>query len=124
MPLEREYGFKVLPEARTQIIARGAIPGAGCASLPGAVAQGERCRCCGAGRIEILSPDDRISETLERFRDYSGIGVSALSLLDPERYVAYRFESGSLIEAPLQQLGMVPFSSEAIFTHLRTELAD
>jgi hypothetical protein len=54
--------------------------------------------------IEILSPDDRLSEQLARFRDYKQIGVRHIVLLDPEDLTAYRFENRALIEAPLTSL--------------------
>jgi Uma2 family endonuclease len=72
--------------------------------------------------IEILSPDDRLSEQLARFRDYRQIGVGQMLLLDPEELVAYRFQNGSLIEVQLASLelptGELPFDTGALFRQL------
>jgi Uma2 family endonuclease len=71
---------------------------------------------------EILSPDDRLSEQLARFRDYRQIGVGQMLLLDPEELVAYRFQNGSLIEVQLASLelptGELPFDTGALFRQL------
>lgn len=121
--LESGHAFKVLPEARTQIIARARYRVPDILLCPTPLPKGRVVDVAPLAVFEILSPDDKISETLERFRDYSSIGVQHLILLDPERYVAYRFDNGSLIEAPIQSLGEIPFDSEAIFAQLRSELA-
>jgi hypothetical protein len=75
--------------------------------------------------IEILSPDDKISEQLARFRDYKQIGVRHMVLLDPEEYRAYRFENSALIEGQLTSLdlpaGCLPFDTDAIFRQLAEE---
>jgi Uma2 family endonuclease len=72
--------------------------------------------------IEILSPDDRLSEQLARFRDYKQIGVRHIVLLDPEDLTAYHFENRALIEAPLTSLklptGDLPFDTEDLFRQL------
>jgi Uma2 family endonuclease len=72
--------------------------------------------------IEILSPDDRLSEQLARFRDYKEIGVRHMVLLDPEGLAAYRFENKALIEGPLASLelptGGLPFDTEELFRQL------
>lgn len=39
--------------------------------------------------IEILSPDDRMSEMQERIQDYLDFGVPMVWVVDPERRVAY-----------------------------------
>jgi Uma2 family endonuclease len=121
--LEQAHGFKVLPEARTQIIARSRYRVPDIVLCPAPLPK-KIIDVVPLGVIEILSPDDRMSDTLERFRDYSQIGVQSLVLLDPERYVAWRFDNGSLIQAPVQHLGKVPFDSEAIFEQLRSELTE
>jgi hypothetical protein len=46
--------------------------------------------------------------------------------MDPERHVAHRFESGSLIETRFAEIYLphppaVPFDSEAIFEQLRRD---
>jgi len=75
--------------------------------------------------IEILSPEDRFSEQLARFRDYIQIGVLHMVLLDPEELIAYHFENRALIEAQLISLelptGDLPFDTEALFRQLEEE---
>jgi Uma2 family endonuclease len=77
--------------------------------------------------IEILSPDDKMGETLERFRDYAGIGVGAIVQMDPERYVAHVYRDGSLIQMDFEDLPLrsgerVPFPSQELFNRLRSTL--
>ena len=80
--------------------------------------------------IEILSPDDTVTESLRRFRDYSSIGVGTIVQMDPEAYVAHRFENGSLIETRFNHLTLrhtdveIPFDSDALFEQLRSELSE
>lgn len=123
MPLQSKHGFRVLPETRTQIIARARyrVPDVLLCSTP--LPKGCIVDVAPLIVFEILSPDDKIAETLQRLRDYSSIGVQHLILLDPERYVVYRSDNGSLIAGPIQRLGDIPFDSEAIFAELRSELA-
>jgi Uma2 family endonuclease len=77
--------------------------------------------------IEILSPDDRLSEQLARFRDYKQIGVLHMVLLDPEDLVAYRFENGALAQTRFTSLelptGDLPFDSEELFQRLAARLS-
>jgi Uma2 family endonuclease len=76
--------------------------------------------------IEVLSPDDRLSEQLERFREFMRIGVRHVVVLDPEQLVAFRFENGSLLQMQLTPLdlptGSLPFDSNVLFQQLVEEL--
>ena len=78
--------------------------------------------------IEILSPDDRLPEQLDRFRDYRYIGVRHVLLLDPERLIAFRFEEGSLLRTQFASLdlpsGLLPFDSAALFQQLVAEQSE
>ncbi|MBV9505344.1 MAG: Uma2 family endonuclease [Acidobacteriia bacterium] len=47
--------------------------------------------------IEILSPDDRMGETLERFREYEQLGVRHIILMDPVRRTTHLFLHGDLV---------------------------
>ena len=47
--------------------------------------------------IEILSPDDRMGETLERFREYEQLGVRYIILMDPVRRTTHLFLHGDLV---------------------------
>lgn len=128
--IEHEYRIKVLPEVRTRIIerARYRIPDILLCATP--IRMERVMNEVPVAVIEILSPDDKFGETLERFRDYEQLGVSAIVQMDPEKFLAHRFERGCLIEMQFQTLctlphvgRTVPFDSEAFFTQLRDELA-
>ena len=70
---------------------------------------------------------ETLAATRGRFRDYAGIGVQQLVLMDPEEYIAYRFENGSLIENHFESMSLatgssVPFDSDELFSRLRARL--
>jgi Uma2 family endonuclease len=48
--------------------------------------------------IEILSPDDRMTELLEKLREYELFGVAHMWLIDPEKRSLYNYERGTLQE--------------------------
>jgi len=48
--------------------------------------------------IEILSPDDRITEMQQRVQDYLNFGVPYVWILDPATRKAYRSTPGALTE--------------------------
>lgn len=118
----KQFRFAVLPEVRTQIVerARYRIPDVMLCPVP--LPPGKIVNSIPWAVIEILSPDDRLSEQLARFRDYRQIGVGQMLLLDPEELVAYRFQNGSLIEVQLASLelptGELPFDTGALFRQL------
>ena len=77
--------------------------------------------------IEILSPDDRATENIHRFRDYRSVGVRHLIQMDPEEHIAWRFEADSLIVTEFQELVLsddrvLPFDSQAVFGLLRKQI--
>lgn len=121
----QRFRFALLTETRTQIVERSRyrIPDIMVCPLP--LPPGEIVNSVPWAVIEILSPDDKISEQLARFRDYEQIGVRHMVLLDPEEYRAYRFENSALIEGQLTSLdlpaGGLPFDTEAIFRQLAEE---
>jgi Uma2 family endonuclease len=118
----KQFRFAALSEARTQIIerARYRIPDLMLCPVP--LPPGKIVNTIPWVVIEILSPDDRLSEQLARFRDYKEIGVHQMVLLDPEELIAYRFENRALIEGHLTSLelpsGSLPFDTEALFREL------
>lgn len=124
---EREYRFKALAEVRTQIIerARYRIPDILLCAVP--IPKTRIVNVTPLAVVEILSPDDKTSDTLARFRDYSSIGVPTIVQMDPENHVAHRFEAGSLLQTQFQGLCLphinlsVPFDSEALLAQLRAE---
>jgi Uma2 family endonuclease len=126
---ETPLRFEALQEVRTQIIrgARYRIPDVMLCPRP--LPKGRICDVVPSAIIEILSPEDTVSGTRDRFRDYMGIGVQQLILMDPEEYIAYRFENGSLIEnrfttLSLQNGSTVPFDSDELFARLRAKLTE
>ena len=121
-PYRTQFRFETLSEARTQIVerARYRIPDVMLCPLP--LPSGKIVTSVPWVVIEILSPDDRMSEQLARFRDYKQIGVLHTVLLDPEELTAYRFENRALVQAPLSSLelptGDLPFDTEDLFRQL------
>lgn len=122
----RQFGFAALSETRTQIVerARYRIPDMMLCPLP--LPQGKIVDSTPWAVIEILSPDDGLSEQLARFRDYLQIGVRQMVLLDPDELIAYRFaENGSLLRTQFTSLelpsGSLPFDTEALFRQLVAE---
>ena len=122
---QKDLRFLTLPEVRTRIIegARYRIPDIMLCPVP--LPAGKVITTIPWVVIEILSPDDRLKEQLERFQDYARVGVGLIMLLDPERLVALRFEDGSLIKTQFTELrlasGSVPFDTEALFRQLVDE---
>jgi Uma2 family endonuclease len=118
----KQFHFEPLPTVRTQIVERSRyrIPDLMLCSVP--LPAGKIVTSIPWVVIEMLSPDDRLSEQLARFRDYKQIGVLHMVLLDPEGLTAYRFENRALIEGPLISLelptGGLPFDTEELFRQL------
>lgn len=121
-----ELRYTVLTEGRTQIVERSRyrIPDVMLCQLP--LPRGPIMTAVPWAVIEILSPDDRLPEQLQRFRDYESVGVSNLVLMDPEQRIAFKFERGSLIQTQFESLelptGNVPFNSDSLFLQLSEEL--
>ena len=119
---QKDLRFLTLPEVRTRIVerARYRIPDVILCPVP--LPTGKVITTIPWVVIEILSPDDKMKEQLDRFQDYARIGVGFVVLLDPERLTAHRFEDGSLIKTQFAELrlpsGSVPFDTEALFQQL------
>lgn len=124
---ERPLRFKVMHEVRTVIIERSRYRLPDVLLVPKPL-HSDICNVVPWAVIEIVSPDDTIRRTRTRFLDYMDLGVKHILQLDPEEYVAHRFDRGSLIETRFESLelpsGSVPFDSEELFGRLRSELAD
>lgn len=120
-----EFRFLPLPEARTQITegARYRVPDIILCPLP--LPTGKIVTSVPWAVIEILSPEDRLPEQLQRFQDYTNIGVRHMLLLDPEQLIVFRFEEGSLLKTQFKSLelptGSLPFDTEALFAQLLEE---
>jgi Uma2 family endonuclease len=125
---QESLGFLAVPEVRTQIVerARYRIPDVLLYKLPHA--GGTVVDTPPGSVIEILSPEDRIRQTLDRYRDYADFGVLEIVQMDPERFVAHRYKDGSLIQTDFEKLPLaggetfVPFPSAELFARLRVLL--
>jgi Uma2 family endonuclease len=118
-------GFMPLPEVRTQIIERARYRIADVLLCPVPLPTGRVVTSVPSAVIEILSPDDKLPEQLERFRDYKRLGVRHVVLMDPENLIAFRFEEGSLLQTRFMSLdlpsGAVPFDTEVLFHELTAQ---
>jgi Uma2 family endonuclease len=75
--------------------------------------------------IEIVSPDDRMRQTMQRFRDYQGIGVPHIIQMDPEDRTTFVYVSGDLGRRDLTTIdvpgvGPLPFDSRELLARLDT----
>ena len=76
--------------------------------------------------IEILSPDDKVQDTLRRFREYEKFGVRYIVQMDPEDRMASIFVNGDLISRDLSGFevpdrGFLPFDSLELLARLDEE---
>ncbi len=76
--------------------------------------------------IEILSPDDRMRETMQRFREYEKLGVPHIVQMDPEDRTTFVFVSGNLVRRDLSSFevpdrGCLPFESRELLSRLDEE---
>jgi Uma2 family endonuclease len=86
---EDALDFLSLPEVRTRIIERARYRVPDVILCPVPLPTGKIVTSIPWAVIEILSPDDRTPEQLERLRDYSRLGVRHVVLLDPEKLIAF-----------------------------------
>lgn len=66
--------------------------------------------------IEILSPDDRLAETLKKFDEYRQFGVAHIWLIDPAEKKFYTFDANGL--HPVPSLNLPQFDFTITFTDL------
>jgi Uma2 family endonuclease len=76
--------------------------------------------------IEILSPDDKMRDTLQRFREYEKFGVQHILQMDPEDRTTFLFANGDLVRRNITGLdipgrGSIPFDSLALMAQLDNE---
>jgi Uma2 family endonuclease len=126
---EKQFSIKALADVRTQIIerARYRLPDVMVLATP-APARRVVTQVPNVV-IEIVSPDDKQTESLLRFRDYGQLGVQHMIQMEPEEHVAWRFENDSLIRTDFHHLSLpgrpdLPFDSGSIFEQLRREIAE
>jgi Uma2 family endonuclease len=76
--------------------------------------------------VEILSPDDRMRETIQRFREYEKLGVRYIVQMDPEDRTTFVFVGGDLVRRDLSSFevpdrGPLPFDSRELLARLDEE---
>jgi Uma2 family endonuclease len=76
--------------------------------------------------VEILSPDDKVQDTLRRFREYENFGVRYIVQMDPEDRTTSIFVNGDLISRDLSGFevpdrGFLPFNSVELLALLDEE---
>ncbi len=76
--------------------------------------------------IEILLPDDRMKDTLQRFREYEKFGVRYIVQMDPEDRTTFVFVSGDLVRRDLTgfdvpERGTILFDSQALLARMDEE---
>jgi Uma2 family endonuclease len=79
--------------------------------------------------VEIVSPEDKHSETLRRFREYEKLGVRYIVQMDPEDRTTYMFIRGDLVRrddlASLEtRNGSMPFDTRELLALLDEERGD
>ncbi len=62
--------------------------------------------------FEILSPQDSVTRTMGKLREYETLGVETITVVDPPSRTVYQFQNSGLRKVPsgLQQLGTGPCS--------------
>ena len=76
--------------------------------------------------VEVLSPDDRMKDTLQRFREYEALGVRYIVQMDPEDRTTFLFANGDLTRRDLTSFnvpdrGAVPFDTRELLSRLDQE---
>lgn len=79
--------------------------------------------------VEILSPEDKHSETLRRFREYEKLGVRYIVQMDPEDRTTYMFIQDNLVRrddltSVETRNGTLPFPASELLAHLDEESGD
>ena len=78
--------------------------------------------------VEILSPDDRVNDTVKRYRDYEALGVRHIVQLDPVDRTTFSFEAGALVPRDLEGFEVpgrerLAFNTRELFGRLDEERA-
>jgi len=76
--------------------------------------------------VEILSPDDRMRETMQRFREYERFGIPHIVQMDPEDRSTFVFVNGDLVRRDLSSFevpdrGSLLFDSRELLARLDEE---
>lgn len=72
--------------------------------------------------IEVLSPEDRLNRTVERFAEYAALGVPFIVQMDPTKRVTHVYRDGGLVKQEVDQLefrgNQLPFDTRALYAQL------
>lgn len=124
--LEKQYRIAVRPECRTRVQERRyRVPDVAVLLRP--FRQTDRFIIDPpAIIIEILSPDDRMTDVLRRFRDYDKFGVRYIVQMDPEDRTIFQFVNGDLVRRDITSFdvperGSLPFDSRELLAALDEE---
>jgi Uma2 family endonuclease len=75
--------------------------------------------------IEIVSPDDRLRDTMQRFRECEKLGVRYIVQMDPADRTSFAFVSGDLVRRDFSGFdlpgGYLPFDSRDLLARLDDE---
>jgi Uma2 family endonuclease len=124
----RQLGLSVRPECRTQMTAtRYRVPDILVVLRPYQTVHGAMVDPPFL-IVEILSPDDRHKDTLQRFREYEARGVRHIVQMDPEERTTLVFSEGGLFPRDLNGFevpgrGFLRFQLPELFARLDEELA-
>lgn len=114
----KSRNVEALPECRTMVSSvRYRIPDVMLVSSPAPA--GRVYTSVPLAVIEILSPDDRLQESMQRFHDYAELGVPHIIQMDPEDRVTRVYRNGDLIATGLTSLalpdgGSIDFNSSQL----------
>jgi Uma2 family endonuclease len=124
-PYRKQFSFKTLHNTRTQIVELGRYRLPDLVLCPSPLPRGTVVNVTPWVVIEILSPEDKMADIVQRFREYKKIGTRHVLLLDPGHLIAYCFEDDSLIKSKLTELdlptGSLPFDTDALFRQFTEE---
>lgn len=121
----KQFGLAVRPECRTRISeTRYRVPDIAVVLRP--YRKGRALVDAPFLIVEILSPDDRLKDTIRRFHDYANAGVPHILLMDPESRETFVFSSGDLARRDVTGFdvpdrGFLPFDTRAILAQLDEE---
>jgi Uma2 family endonuclease len=75
--------------------------------------------------VEIVSPDDRLRDTMQRFREYEKLGVRYIVQMDPADRTSFEFVNGNLVRRDFSGFdlpgGHLPFDSRELLARLDDE---
>src|ERR1019366_5874100 len=115
-------GIEALPECRTRTTSsRFRVPGVIVVDTPFDV-EARYYDGVPHAVVEILSPDDRMPEVLERFEEYQALGVPFVIQMDPVKRITRVFEASDLIRNELRVLDKrdnpIPFDTLGLYSRL------